>query len=338
MLPSIVRSDGTPAVDHDGATSTLVALFADLARDEPDDRTRKWLIEEARYAYEAAVTPRALRGRFGGVTVDAACPDREAALFALEASVALYEVADDPRYLEHARTAADALLSYMFAYRIATFELPSDAATHGISTLGGSLVSPENQHLDPLPLSAALIRFGLYADDCVAVRAGQASLAWCLDGRWAMDEPDGIKQSEQFNHTRWHYNAFFTERGSFRRGMPCFGRVDSEHGWPQVAPASSFLDLGHVVIDWPTGRAAPVAGMRASVDRDRSGWKIRLERDKHHTTPESTPVLVKVLRPPVLESLLLRSDGFETAVNWPATLETIRVVATGLVVVVERAR
>jgi hypothetical protein len=109
-----------------------------------------------------------------------------------------------------------------------------------------------------VPTAPGLILYGLYSGDEVCVQAGVESLKWALDGRWAIRDKDGLKQSEQLLNTRWYYNTFFAQRGDFRRGMPLWGRTDSEHGWPQVIPTSAFLGTGQLMVDWPRGRAVAV--------------------------------------------------------------------------------
>lgn len=115
------------------------------------------------------------------------------------------------------------------------------------------------------------------SDEAEAISAGLANACWCLDGRWAIHDADGIKLPEQFCHTAWHYDAHFTRRGDFRRGMPIHGRSDSEHGWAQALPMGVLLEQGHATLDWPTGRVASLpgsSGARAGrvEGRDRRRW------------------------------------------------------------------
>jgi hypothetical protein len=213
-------------------------------------------------AYEQTFAGMVRSGAFAGGTLDASTPDREAALAALDACIQLYELTNDERYLEDAGVAAGNVLSYTMVYPIRTFGPDTDAVRREtrISTFGSSVVSPENQHLDPVPTAPGILLYGLYAGDDVCVQVGLESLKWTLDGRWAIREEEGLKQSEQLLHTLWYYNTFFTRRGDFRRGMPLWGRTDSEHGWPQVVPSAALLGAGQLFIDWPSGRAAAVDG------------------------------------------------------------------------------
>lgn len=247
-----------------GGTGAALALFCDCTRLMYDraSRTAESYLDAAQAAYKQAFAGMVRAGAFAGGTLDASTPDREAAVAALDACIQLYELTGDVQYLHDGGVAANNLLSYTMVYRIRTFATHTDAARMGISTFGSSIVSPENQHLDPVPTAPGLLLYGLYADDEVCRQAGIESLKWTLDGRWAIPEAEGLKQSEQLLHTRWYYNTFFMQRGDFRRGMPLWGRADSEHGWPQVVPSAALLGTGQVLVDWLTGRTAAVDGWR----------------------------------------------------------------------------
>jgi hypothetical protein len=228
---------GDPVEPDPSGTAFAISLFCDLARED-----RAWA-DLAGQAFQARLAELVRKDLFSGGTLDASSPDREAAIAALEACVQLYETTRDSGYLDDARHAVDNLLTYTFVYSIRTFGTDTDAFARQISTFGATLVSPENQHLDPFPLGLSMLKYGQYAQDPVARQAALESLRFCLDGRWAIPEKEGLKQSEQFAHTRWYYNTFFTRRGNFRRGMPIFGLPDSEHGWPQVIPVAVLLDI-----------------------------------------------------------------------------------------------
>jgi hypothetical protein len=142
----------------------------------------------------------------------------------------------------------------------------------------------------------------MYAGDEVCIEAGIESIRWALDGRWGIEEAEGVKQSEQLLHTRWFYNDFFTRRGDFRRGMPLWGRLDSEHGWPQVVPASAFLGTGQVMIDWRSGRAVGVDGWKVlSWDKDPRGTTIAELAPMKANIEDDLPLFLRVLRLPRAE-------------------------------------
>ncbi|MEA2574903.1 MAG: hypothetical protein QOH93_2201 [Chloroflexia bacterium] len=304
---------GEPLDPYPAGTSSVVALLCDCAgllRDADAPAADRYL-EAAIAAYEGTLAGLVREGQFGGGTLDASTPDREAAIAALEACISMYEASNDSRYLDDARIAADNLLSYTFVYPIKTFAPDTDAARQNISTFGATIVSPENQHLDPVSSAPGLLLYGLYAGDDICIQAGAESLKWALGGRWVIQEADGLKQSEQLLHTRWYYNEFFSRRGDYRRGMPLWGRTDSEHGWPQVAPSGALLASGQVVVDWPTGRAASadcwqVASSHKDSDRKLSLDLFLCERVGHR---ELVSVYLRVVRLPRNRKLRVDANG-----------------------------
>jgi hypothetical protein len=249
--------DGEALDPYPGGTGAAISLICACAHllESKGDRRAPGYTSHAVAAYESTLAASVRAGRFAGGTLDASTADREAAIGDLDACLQLFELTGESRYLADARLAADNILSYTMVYPITTFAPGTDAASGSISTFGASIVSPENQHLDPVPTAPGLLLYGIYAGDEVCVQAAIESLRWALDGRWAIREAEGLKQSEQLLHTRWYYNTFFTRRGDYRRGMPLWGRTDSEHGWPQVVPTQAFLACGQVLLDWHSGRA-----------------------------------------------------------------------------------
>ncbi|MDQ3929049.1 MAG: hypothetical protein M3328_07875 [Chloroflexota bacterium] len=270
---------GEPSDPYPAGTASVVTLLCDCARllsDTNPSASQRYL-SAAIDAYEGTLAELVRAGQFGGGTLDASTPDREAAIAALEACIVMYEASNDSRYLDDARIAADNLLSYTFVYPIKTFAPDTDAARQNISTFGATIVSPENQHLDPVSSAPGLLLFGLYASDDICIQAGAESLKWALGGRWVIQEPEGLKQSEQLLHTRWYYNEFFSRRGDYRRGMPLWGRTDSEHGWPQVVPSAALLETGQVVVDWETGRSASADCWQVASSHKEGGKKLSLD-------------------------------------------------------------
>ena len=294
--------DGNPVDAYPAGTAAVLSLFCDCARllAEREPSESQAYIQRAKDAYAHGLADLMAAGVFAGGTLDASCPDREAAIAALDACITLYELTDEADYLRDARSAADNILSYTMVYPITTFGPDTDAVRQGISTFGATIVSPENQHLDPVSTAPALLLYGLYTGDDIAVEAAIAAVKWTLDGRWAIAEPQGLKQSEQLLHTRWYYNTFFSQRGNFRRGMPLWGRSDSEHGWPQVVPSAAFLATGQVVVDWRTGRAAAVDGWKLEDASKHTDEKLVLRLSPPSSTVEHghEVLLLKVVRLP----------------------------------------
>lgn len=313
------RRTGEPLDPFAGGTGAVLSLFCDCARlmYERASRTAESYLKAARAAYEQTFAGLVRGGAFAGGTLDASTPDREAAVAALDACVQLYELTADNQYLEDARVAANNLLSYTMVYPIRTFNPETDAARMGVSTFGSSIVSPENQHLDPVSTAPCLLLYGLYAADEVCAQAGAESLRWTLDGRWAIREAEGLKQSEQLLHTRWYYNTFFTQRGDFRRGMPLWGLTDSEHGWPQVVPSAALLGTGQVFVDWHTDRVATVDGWQLeSTSRDADGpLTMRLSATSQPAEQQAGGLFLKVARLWIGATVTLRVNGDSQTVS-----------------------
>jgi hypothetical protein len=296
--------DATPS-----GTAPAVMLFCDVAHwlaVSGQTERANYYVTLARDAFAEVIADWIASDRFMGTTLDASTPDREGSLAALSAIIKLYEMTGDASLLPLARRAADSVLSYTMTYKIRTFAPDSDASRRSISLFGATIVSPENQHLDPLPTAPGLLLYGLYNDDHVAVEAAVETLKWTLDGRWAITEAEGLKQSEQLLHTRWHYNSFFTKRGDYRNGMPLWGRTDIEHAWPQVLPSAAFLETGGICLDWPSGRFAVVDSWGViSTEADAAGNRrvICLEPCFDDHKQGAFPLLLRVYRVPIQANL-----------------------------------
>jgi hypothetical protein len=303
---------------YPSGTAAVVGFFCDVSRwlREHDLATSEHYHTLAVQAYDETLGDLIAAGAFNGGTLDASCPDREAAIAALDACIALYDLTADERYLTAARGAADNILSYTFVYPITTFAPDTEASRRQISTFGATVVSPENQHLDPVATAPALLLYGIYTGDEVAIEAAVETLHWTLDGRWATPEPDGLKQSEQMLHTRWYYNTFFSRRGDVRIGMPRFGRTDSEHGWPQVVPTSAFLGTGQIVLDWRTGRGIGVDGWQVTRSSRPTASQMVLELAPTDSLDDraSRAMLLKVLRLPQ-STLQIELNGERSTVS-----------------------
>jgi hypothetical protein len=308
--------DGEPLDPYPGGTGAAISLICACSHllESNSDRRAPGYTSHAVAAYENTLATSVRAGRFAGGTLDASTPDREAAIGDLDACLQIFELTGESRYLADARLAADNILSYTMVYPITTFAPGTDAATHRISTFGASIVSPENQHLDPVPTAPGLLLYGLYVGDEVCVQAAVESLRWVLDGRWAIREAEGLKQSEQLLHTRWYYNTFFTQRGDYRRGMPLWGRTDSEHGWPQVVPTQAFLACGQVLLDWHSGRAVAIDGWRVEKAAKAPDGRINLTLTRSAGSG-TTGLLLKVVRMPITEGAKLSANGATETVS-----------------------
>ncbi len=310
---------GEPLDPYPAATGAVISLFVAVAGIMwgTDSREGHTYIQEAIAAYERTLAPLVRASLFAGGTLDASCPDREAAIAALDACLQLYLSTNDEQYLSDAQRAADNILSYTLVYPISTFGRGTDAVRNSISTFGACIVSPENQHLDPVSSAPGFLLYGLFAGDAVYIQAGIESLKWTLDGRWAIKEAAGLKQSEQLLHTRWYYNTFFSQRGDFRLGMPLWGLTDSEHGWPQVIPSSAWLGCGNALLDFASGRAVAVDGWRLmSMDKAPDGTtSVRLSPADPKPPEWAGSLLLRVLRLPPISEVTLEVNGRSTTLK-----------------------
>ncbi|HEX9989718.1 MAG TPA: hypothetical protein VGE45_14740 [Chloroflexia bacterium] len=303
--------DATPS-----GTAPVVRLFCDVAHwltISGQTGSANYYVTLAQEAFDRVLVDLIASDSFMGTTLDASTPDREGSLAALSAIIQLYEMTGEASLLPLARRAADSVLSYTMTYNIRTFAPDSHAYKRTISVFGATIVSPENQHLDPLPTAPGLLLYGLYNDDHVAVEAAVETLKWTLDGRWAITEAEGMKQSEQLLHTRWYYRDYFKQRGDYRQGMPLWGRTDIEHGWPQVLPSAAFLDTGSICLDWATGHVAVIDPWRViATSSDATGNRrvISLEPCPGDQIRRVFPLLLRVYRIPTQASLKVTAgDG-----------------------------
>lgn len=83
---------------------------------------------------------------YWGGTLDARCEDKEGALAAFQAFLAVYDLTRDPQHLQWAAHALDVALTYTVLWDI---DLPPGRLRdHGLKTRGWTIVSAQNQHLD----------------------------------------------------------------------------------------------------------------------------------------------------------------------------------------------
>ncbi len=101
---------------------------------------------------------------YWGGTLDANCEDKEGALAAFQAFLAVYEMTREPRHLEWASHALDVALTYTVLWDI---DLPaSRLRDHALKTRGWTIVSAQNQHLDVYAVlfTPEIWRMGDYLD------------------------------------------------------------------------------------------------------------------------------------------------------------------------------
>jgi hypothetical protein len=87
-----------------------------------------------------------MREPYWGGTLDASCEDKEGAFAALQGFLRLYEMTNDPQYLEWAQHACDVALTYVVVWDIDM--PPGRLRDHDFKTRGWTAVSVQNQHID----------------------------------------------------------------------------------------------------------------------------------------------------------------------------------------------
>jgi hypothetical protein len=190
---------------------------------------------------------------YWGGTLDARCEDKEGALAAFQAFLAVYEMTQEPRYLDWTAHAMDVALTYTVLWDI---DLPAGRLRdHGFKTRGWTVVSAQNQHLDVFGvlLTPELWRAGTYLhrDDLKAL----AALMYRSCGQ--IIDPQG-SQGEQIQHTNfaqsgemsdvfrmrggysedwtvfWITAHFLNAAGQFEQMGVDLDRLDREHAKPRA--------------------------------------------------------------------------------------------------------
>lgn len=167
---------------------------------------------------------------FGG-TLDASTEDKEAAIITAEAGVMLFEATRDQMYLEGAKKACDQVLSYMMMYNL-TFPKGTSLEQQGFQTFGTTLVSPENNHIDPYTTSA-LIKVGVYSGDMKYAQAGVSNIQ-----ATTQDISSDLLQREIWYQGLWWY---FDQMG---KGNAQPWSV----GWSQILAASVYKEVAGIFL------------------------------------------------------------------------------------------
>lgn len=143
--------------------------------------------------------------------LDTCCVDKETCWPFLKAGLDLYELTDNPQYLEYAKKAAYYLLSWMMHFE--TVGGDSAFTQYGYKTFGGTVVSVQHHHLDPWGALIACdwIRLGQLTADNKWLERAQAtwrnSVQCISDGSLNINgrvRPAG-SQNEAYFHCNWHF-------------------------------------------------------------------------------------------------------------------------------------
>lgn len=154
--------------------------------------------------------------------IDCACPDKETAYPFIRAALDLYEITNEPRYLEIAEKAAYYFQSWAYVYD-ALYPKDSEFTALGYYTSGGTAVSTQHPAIDPWGEIAIpeYMRLAKYTGDrrwLDRARALWCNAILCITPKGGVTfqghkRPEGI-QSEAFFQTRWtRYRKSCEERG-----------------------------------------------------------------------------------------------------------------------------
>ncbi len=108
--------------------------------------TQRYRIAAVKAADYYASRHLSMKEPYWGGTLDASGEDKEGAWAAFQGFLSVYELTGEKKYLEWARHACDACLSYTVVWDIPL--PPGRMADHQFKTRGWTVVSPQNQHID----------------------------------------------------------------------------------------------------------------------------------------------------------------------------------------------
>jgi hypothetical protein len=144
---------------------------------------------------------------YWGGTLDASCEDKEGAFAALQGFLALYELTNNPKYLEWAEHACDVVLTYVMVMDI---DLPAGRLRdNGFKTRGWTAVSVQNMHIDVFGvlITPDIYRLGQLLD--MEELKKLAILMYRSCGQ--LIDPYG-SQGEQPHHTNYAQHGTYRER------------------------------------------------------------------------------------------------------------------------------
>ena len=150
---------------------------------------------------------------YWGGTLDATCEDKEGAWAAFQGYLALYEYLGNPKYLSRAKHAMDVCLSYVTVWNI---PLPSGRlADHNFKSVGWTVVSPQNQHLDIYGVGFApeIYKMGIYLKDERLKKLSEVMYRTCYQ---LVDEYGS--QGEQVTHTNFAQHGDMSNVFNLRGG------------------------------------------------------------------------------------------------------------------------
>ena len=183
--------------------STAEAFYiAPLAISSKLFKNKRYLAAAQRAAELFAERHLAMNGCYWGGTLDATCEDKEGAWAAFQGFLEMYERTKEPQYLQWAKHAMDVCLSYVVVWDI---PLPAGRlADFNFKTMGWSVVSAQNQHIDVYGVLFApeVYKMGKLLKDERLCRLSEVMFRSCAQ----LTDPYG-SQGEQIQQTN------FAQRG-----------------------------------------------------------------------------------------------------------------------------
>ncbi len=150
---------------------------------------------------------------YWGGTLDASCEDKEGAVAAFQAFLAVYEMTREQKHLDWAAHALDVMLTWTVVWDIPM--PPGRLADHGFRTRGWTVVSAQNQHLDVFGvlMTPEIWRMGGYLKRDDLKRLAAVMFRSCGQSI----DPKG-SQGEQIQHTNFAQRGNMTDVFRMRGG------------------------------------------------------------------------------------------------------------------------
>jgi hypothetical protein len=175
-----------------------------------DERFRRAAVKAAEHYARRHLD---MREPYWGGTLDAQCEDKEGAYGAFQGFLVLYELTHNPEHLRWAEHACDVTLTYLMVWDV---PMPAGRlADHRLRTRGGTVVSPQNQHID---VFGALIAAEVYRLGQLQKREDLQRIALLMYRSCGqMIDPYG-SQGEQLHHTNYIQRGYAPEIFGLRGG------------------------------------------------------------------------------------------------------------------------
>ncbi len=235
---------------YEGTNGAYIVWFLSLLHDITGDRKYLDVCEKAMDYYIREFVEKDI---YWGDTLDADCIDKEGAHGIMRACLLLYERTGKRKYLDAAIRAAYYLTSWMFMWDI-PFGKDVPIKKYGLNTRGWTIVSVENQHIDPYGMIIAPDMVKLYKYSNmefwleIGLTMAKASMGVISDrpGRLGVSRIFVGFQPEQIYHTEWIYSPWLRIIAGILHGAKCRsykGTYINNIFWVVSACLGGILDL-----------------------------------------------------------------------------------------------